>query len=87
MPNREKSSSAGKRMLLGSVRRNLAFSFQQSKQTMSGLVASAYGEEAGIVSPSYVTDGAKIATNPGSTIAAGIANRCLRIVNQVVQML
>lgn len=54
---------------------------------MLGLVASAYGEEAGIVSPSYVTDRAKMVTNPGSTIAAGIANRCLRTVNQVIEKL
>lgn len=54
---------------------------------MSGLVARTYGEDKGIASPSYVTDGAEIITNPGSAIAAGLANRCLRIVNQVVQTL
>ncbi len=87
VPNREKSLSAGKRTLLGSVRRNLALSFQHGKQTMSGLIASPYDRELGIVSPSNVTDGMESITNPGSTVASGIANRCLRIVNQVVKKL
>ena len=54
---------------------------------MSGLIASPYDRELGIVSPSNVTDGVEIITNPGSTVASGIANRCLRIVNQVVKKL
>lgn len=57
----------GKRTLLGSVRRNLALFLQHRKQTMSGLIASPYDRELGIVSPSNVTNGVESITNLGST--------------------